>query len=346
MKYVSPVGRHEAKGIVALVYKQIEKEYQLVPPLMLHSQVPELLAAIWGITRESFLAGKAGRIERETVAAAVSTINACPFCVEAHAMSLHGAGRHELASSLVSNDQVKDPVIQPFVTWASATRAPGSFDLLHPPFSSIDMPYFIGTALAFHYINRVVHVFLGDSALPALPGISVMRSTVRKAVGKMLMSRFMTQALTPGLAEGLLRSTLTQRVEPPDFAWAAGNEPVLQAWRNFYLVTHRLGERHIPLPVCELLDSTLRRWKGEDMGLSRTWVYDLTRDLAEEQHPIARLVLLTALASHQIDDQVIRDFLLIKGNDRLLVPTVAWASAMATFQIESWLTPSEALHMP
>jgi len=45
---------------------------------------------------------------------------------------------------------------------------PGQGLLIHqrlpvrePPFHVKEMPHFIGTALLFHYINRMVHVFLG-----------------------------------------------------------------------------------------------------------------------------------------------------------------------------------------
>lgn len=47
VKYIKPVPRGEAEGLVASVYKQAEKEFALVPPITLHSQAPEVLAAVF-----------------------------------------------------------------------------------------------------------------------------------------------------------------------------------------------------------------------------------------------------------------------------------------------------------
>lgn len=58
-----------------------------------------------------------------------------------------------------------------------------------------------------------------------------------------------------------------------------------------------MGDRHVPAPVHEVLKIALGSWKDEDMGLSRPWVYDLSRDLAEEQQPSAWLVLFIPLVS-------------------------------------------------
>lgn len=337
LRHVRPVGRGEARGLVSLVYQQIASEYQLVPPLTLHSPVPDLMAALWGITRESFLAGTAGRVEREAVAATVSRINACPFCVEAHAMSLHGTGRHDLAETLVSGGEVVDPDLQSLLAWAAATRRPGSPLLLEPPFHVEEWPQFIGTVLLFHYINRMVHVFLGDSPLPALPG---MGRTLRRTAGTMLMGRATGRPLTPGLAEGLQRPGTSGKPSVRRFPWAAGAPEILQAWQNFDQVIQNLGERHVPAPVRLLVQEALEHWRGQDMGLSRAWAADLSRDLPEDQRSLGRLSLLVGLASHQVDDQVVQAVASDGRDGARLVSVVAWASAMGTFRIGEWIAPS------
>ncbi|MFZ2155471.1 MAG: hypothetical protein WAV72_05040 [Bradyrhizobium sp.] len=67
MKYIKPVPRGEAEGLVASVYRQAEKEFALVPPITLHSPAPEILAGVWTLTREAFVVGRAGRLDRELV---------------------------------------------------------------------------------------------------------------------------------------------------------------------------------------------------------------------------------------------------------------------------------------
>lgn len=338
LKHIRPVGRKEARGLVSLVYQQVEAEYQLVPPLTLHSAVPELMAAVWGVTRESFLAGDTSRVAREAVAAAVSSRNACPFCVEAHAMSLHGAGRHDLADALASGRPVSDPALQPLLQWAAATRDPGSPLLEAPPCEPSDWPRFVGTALLFHYINRMVHVFLGDSPLPGLPGMGLARDAVRRAAGKLFMGGLASRPVKPGLAEGLRLPVRQDGPGPEAIAWAAGDPHVHRAWWNFHRITLGLGERHVPVQTRILIADALEAWTGGDMGLSRGWAFEATRSLPPEQQPLARFALLVALASYQVDDQVVRDFLAIEGAGQRLVPAAAWASAMATFRIARWLS--------
>jgi hypothetical protein len=148
------------------------------------------------------------------------------------------------------------------------------------------------------------------------------------------------QPLRPGLAEGLQRSAPLDGTDTQDFAWAAGDAHVLRTWQSFRRVILGLGERHVPPQIRALLVDTLEKWNGEDVGLSRRWVYDLSGSLPPQQQPMARFALLVALASHQVDDQVVRDFVPKEGHDHLLVSVAAWASAMATFRVDKWIGPS------
>lgn len=341
LKHVRPVGRGEARGLVSLIYRQIESEYQLVPPLMLHSPVPDLMAAVWGLTRESFLAGPASRVARESVAATISRVNACPFCVHAHAMSLHGAGKHDLAEALVTGEVSVDPDIQLLLSWATATRHPGSPALQEPPFAPEETPHFIGTALLFHYINRMVHVFLGDSPLPAIPGAG---RTLRRVAGTMLMGGAAGRPLIAGLAEGLQRPASPSDRPVRGFPWAAGSPAVLLAWQNFDRVVQDLGDRHLPEPIRLMVGEALKSWRGEDMGLSRAWVEEPSQHLSEDHRPLGRFALLVALASHQVDDQLINAITARNVDGPTLVSVAAWASAIATLRIEEWISASsEAL---
>ncbi len=42
--YIKPVHYRDAQGLVATVYDQMLREFQLVPPITIHAAVPELLA--------------------------------------------------------------------------------------------------------------------------------------------------------------------------------------------------------------------------------------------------------------------------------------------------------------
>ncbi len=81
-------------------------------------------------------------------------------------------------------------------------------------------------------------------------------------------------------------------------------------------------------------------WNGEEMPLSRSWVEGAIASIREEHQPAARLALLTALASHQVDQDTIEAFRERKADNVDLVKTVAWASLAATARISTWLYDS------
>ena len=119
VRYVSPVRRGVAQGLVGRVYEQVEREFGvLAPSLVLHSPAPQVLAAIWLMLRETLLvARKVERAAKEAVATTVSLGNVCPWCVTVHNTMLSG-----LAEGLVLADHPAEPVADPrlraVTTWA------------------------------------------------------------------------------------------------------------------------------------------------------------------------------------------------------------------------------------
>src|SRR5258708_7696071 len=119
VRYVSPVHRGAAQGLVGRVYEQVEREFGvLAPSLVLFSPAPQVLAASWLMLRETLLvARKVDRAAKEAVATAVSLGNACPWCVTVHNTMLSG-----LAGGLVLADHPAEPVADPrlraVTTWA------------------------------------------------------------------------------------------------------------------------------------------------------------------------------------------------------------------------------------
>src|SRR5262245_37837449 len=183
--HVKPVPYAERNGLVREVYDQMVRGFTLAPPVTLHSAVPQLLAGVWSVVSEAYLSPPAGRIDREVVAAAVSRRNGCPFCVDVHTMTLHGASAHDVAEALVRGDDagISDARLRAIAEWAAATRSPGAAILSAPPFSSEHAPQILGTAVAFHYINRVVNVFLDESPVPLASSLSVLKRPMRRMGG-------------------------------------------------------------------------------------------------------------------------------------------------------------------
>jgi len=83
---------------------------------------------------------------------------------------------------------------------------------------------------------------------------------------------------------------------------------------------------------------------GGRPGLSRAWADDAIQTLPAPQRPLGRLALLAALASYQVDAQVLNDARTRHGpaGDETIVAAVGRASFAATRQIGSWLHPTQA----
>lgn len=331
--YVPPVKHNQAQGLVARVYEQMIRDFQLVPPLTVHSPVPELLAGVWAATRESVVSGPASRVQREAVIATISRINTCSFCVDVHSIALYGASEHDLADVIArgEDEKIADPQLRALVQWAAATRTPGARILRHPPLSPVDAAQIIGSALMFHYINRPVNVFLDESPLPSMTrGLK----GVAKRLAGLLIGR-QTLQNTPSPGDSL--SLLPEASLPEEFQWARSNPYVAGAWARFAAVVEATGRKALPEEVQALVSAHVNAWNGEEMGISRGWVEGAIAGIREEYKPAARLTLLSALASHQVDEGVINAFRVHQPKDADLVAAVAWASFTATRRISRWL---------
>jgi AhpD family alkylhydroperoxidase len=107
--------------------EQVDREFMLGPPLVLHLPVPALFSPVWAALRESVLAGPVDRVTREVIASTVSALNACPFCVDSHtaaasARSADGAAK-AIRAGLI--DIIDRDDLRAAAHWAWATRSPG-----------------------------------------------------------------------------------------------------------------------------------------------------------------------------------------------------------------------------
>jgi AhpD family alkylhydroperoxidase len=340
IKYVQPVKPDSASGLLANIYTQIERDVgAALPPLALHSPAPEIFAGAWLLGRETWLAGHVRRDYKEAIIAAVSQTNTCPYCVDAHTMMLQGFSKHDAAEAIMRGrrDQLKDAKLRALVEWGAASRSPGNKMLLSPPFSPQDAPEIIGTTLAFHYINRMVNVFLDESPVPVPARFNGLKK-VAKRIGASMMKEMVNRVLTPGESLQLLpEATL-----PDDLAWAASNPIVAGAYARFAAVIEIAGQAALPELVRTLVRERAQAWNGEDPGLSRRWLEEAITGLNEEHQPAARLALLTALASYQVDEGVINAFRAQQPGDDKLIEATAWASFTAARRIGSWLCVAEA----
>lgn len=318
-RYIRPVRPSNSQGLVKEASAQMRREFLLGPPLLLHSPVPEILTGLWCAFRESLVAGPASRGAREVIAQGVAELNQCPYCADVHSMmvdgvpKLDGAGKHEARG-------VRE--------WAQATRTPGAQILQHSPFPARDAAQWIGTALVFHYLNRMVNVFLHESPLPS-PSNRLARSLATSAFAR----RIVGVNAKPGGSLLLLPDAPI----PPGFAWAKGNEFVAGAFARFSAVVETAGSATLPVEVRALAQRRLDAWNGEDPGLSNSWLDEELAEVRADERPAARLLLLTAMASYRVDDWVVAAFRERYPTDRDLISATAWASFAAMRRTASWL---------
>jgi AhpD family alkylhydroperoxidase len=286
-----------ARGLVANVYQQIESDYGfLAPPITLHSPSPEVMAASWVMMRETLLAsGRADRVTKEAVAAAVSEANACPYCVE-----VHDATRRSIDGTRDADE---------VWAWVYGGR---------PPFPDDQLEECVGVAVTFEYVNRMNNVFLPESPIPArVPGLA--RNQVRRTLGGLAAPGKRT--IDPGGSLGLLPDASL----PKDLSWAAGHATIAGAFARASAVIDSAGARSLPREVRELVHTRLSG-KATDVGLSSSWVDHAVTALPASERAVAKLALLTALASYQVDAEVVASARRACPDDAALIDLTAWAS--------------------
>jgi AhpD family alkylhydroperoxidase len=304
------------------------------PPIALHATSPDMLAAAWMMMYESLLVpGKVDRAAKEAVATAVSAGNACPYCVTVHGTMLRSLDRKQDAAALATDryEMIDDPALREITLWTRAnTRLETAADYA-PPFPADHAPEVVGVAAQFQYINRMVNVFLGEQPLPPFAPPQMIRVTV-PVLSRLLSAGYRKVPEAGGSLDLLPASPL-----PPTLPWAAADERIAQAFGRISGGIEAAGRRSVPERVRALVLSELADWDGQPKGLSRAWVTDALRVLPAEEHAAGRLALLTAFASYQVDEAVIKDFRAVDPSDAALVELVAWASMAAATQAAGWM---------
>ena len=325
INHIEPVAPRQAHGVVADVYAEARHDFGRLPePMIMLSPHTGLLTASWATLRETLIAGQAPRDRKEAIAAAVAAALRCPFCVDAHTVMLYAAGESATAEAILASE---DPCNEnaPYVAWARGTSAPHGPP---PPFGSEAAAEYIGTAIQFHFIARMVLVLLDETFLPGGPRT---QSLLRRAAGR-AFARKVRGTYQPGLAT----QRLPQRSLPKEFAWAATSAPIARA---FAAMTDCVeNARHLPEPSRDVVRHAVETWRGEPQPISSSWTTEHTDGLPAELRPATRLALLTSLAAHQVTDADVAAARPQLPTDAALVAALAWAAWSAARRVSGWIT--------
>ncbi|VAX00160.1 hypothetical protein MNBD_GAMMA22-1161 [hydrothermal vent metagenome] len=336
VRYLQPILPKNAKAKVTDIYGQIRRDFQLVPPITLFSPSSELLAGVWSIWRESqFAVGMIPRVKLEAVSAAISVLNTCPYCVDAHTGMLHAASEHDVVNAIFeqNNSLINDEKTRQIVEWALATRTPNAQILKSPPFTPKEAPEIIGTAIVYHFVNRMVSIFLSPSPLPVPSSSLKLRRVAVRLFGATVAKRIMKRQPISG--DSL--QFITQAELANEMSWAIPNNNIAKSYASFASLIEQLGKECLPDSVRQVVNQRINLWQGEEMGLSQSWVNELVAELNNDDKPIARLALLTAFAPHQIDKDIIDQFRSKYQGDEILLNVTAWASFTTARHIGRWL---------
>lgn len=336
-RYAAPMAiRHlEAPDLKRLdsnskkVLGQARREFQIAPPLIIHTADPILIAGYWSAVREVYVVNVAGRTMREAVAATISQLNECPYCETVHKALFASSnnGPHNL------NGQAKLPEdVAAAQAWAASTLSPDANVICNPQIVHSVVPEVYGTAFLFHYTNRMVNVFLTDSPIAIAGAASATGKRITETLFSMLGHRMVSVDPKPGQAVGAI-----EPAGPSAFSFAHSDNYVDAGLSQFTSAVEQAGHEAVPDEVRKLVLNHLESWRGAEAPLSRAWVEDLVAKVGKSNKAAARLALLTARASYQVDAKTVDEFRAQTPEDKALLQTVSWASFVASKQIFSWL---------
>jgi AhpD family alkylhydroperoxidase len=305
-RHVTPVRPEDATGQVAAVYEQVNAEFSSIgPAVMMLSPAPELLVPGWALLRESLVAGTVPRWRKEVVTVTVSRANRCAYDAAGHLVFLRLAGGEHVADALERGDVPAE--VAELVRWA---RSGGP-----RPFSAQEAPEYLGTALALHFVNRLVLVLLAGDLLPG---------TMREG--------------EPAAFDGApvarpIRQQPSEMVAPVAGtpSWA-GNSPVGPVYVALRDAATR-GEGLLSEPARKVVVDTI----GQHDGLrdDRAWLAGSLVPLTPEDRPGAALAILAGVAPSQVTTEDVEAWRGERFTDHCLLHLLAYGAITAVRHIEA-----------
>ncbi|MFV2104036.1 carboxymuconolactone decarboxylase family protein [Micromonospora sp. LOL_024] len=321
IEHLRPVPARAAPPLVRQVYRQLAREFGLLaPPITLHAAAPPVLGACWLLLREALLSdGPVGRDTKEAVAAAVSLANRCPYCVQVHGSALRGMLRGP-DSAAVADDritEIAEPRLREIATFFR--YGGGGPPVVTARLDATELAHLVGVAVLFHYLNRMVNVFVAPSPMPDLP--SPATGVVRWLAG-IMMGRLARRGGVAGRQLDLLPPTSP----PSDLNWARPDATLHTAFARAYATIDGAAEPAVPPSVRRLLPELLA---GQRTLIDPGEVAAALDGLPVRDRSAGRLALTIAFFSYRVTDSMVASYRRHDPADRRLLELTAWASLTA-----------------
>jgi hypothetical protein len=318
-----------ATGLAKEVCLQSERDFFVNGTITSHAAAPELMAGMWVGGRETALTNmELPAWLKKAMGAALSEVNKCPYCEDMLLSLTHGARQDNVADSLRKHEveAVSDELTQKRLKWTKASIDRNSPELDSPPFSPKEMPEALGTLVVFNYTNKISDLTMEGSPVP-----TVFRGGALKLFGVELR-----ESSAMDLEHGASLALLPEAEISQEFSWAASNPLVADSLSRWNHVVETGIDDVLSEETQNRIRDNVKSWQGGQMGLSRAWVEEEIQEIKEDERDRARLALIVAKASYQMDDGVIEKLVRQGVGEAELIKLGAWSALLAAKIISNW----------
>ncbi|MFI6390204.1 hypothetical protein ACIBHY_09405 [Nonomuraea sp. NPDC050547] len=289
IRHVSPVRPERARGLVAEVYTQVNREFSSIgPAVMMLSKSEELMAAGWSLMREAQLAGSVPMLDKAVAALGAALANGVPYEIETLVVVVRRLGAGALADAVQRGEDPADVRLGALLSWASSTgvREPGE-----APFTGETAAELVGTVLFTHFIDRVAAAMLPAGLMPG-----TLNPEDPPAFEDAPVLREPTGELKPGATLALLDG-LPSREEP---AWAEGT-PIGAAYAAL-TATAGQGAALLSPAASDVVTATITAHRGRRVPAG-AWLDEALAPLEGGGRAGAKVALLAGLAPDVLTDE-------------------------------------------
>ncbi len=296
IKHIKHIKENKAQGKLKQLYKHIELNFgKLAEPFVLHSLNIELTAGVWAMLYETVMVEvKVKRSLKEAIAISISEINKCNYCVDAHSIMVFGTEKDLLNSIMEIRNGKTEPITREdkIILWALKNLDFDSPIILNPPFSKEEMPEIIGTAVLFHYLNRMVSLFAGETPLPT----TKTKSLIIKLASNFIFAKAIRKKKTKG--ESLM--FIDDNNNHKGFEWANSTPEIMKAFQYFKYQTENEIEQILSPELISSLkkQATNLHFLKPSFGNEKTENFLKTVKPSEKQ--IAEFCFLTMFEPHKV----------------------------------------------